>query len=304
MSDSKNETTFIREFIYLDTDKLISLSSQLFEGFIESVTSDERAAKSKSEEQKGPLASGEKLGVLLKSEQGRLETRSISDYAFTMLEAKLKSKGMLAVWDSNSPAEFVQVSGKAILQDIPKIVEMIRNFNDTGRNFAITQAVNLNSGELVYPPTESQDRNQNAKAKAFAKSIKGYSAIAREMGMQMDDDGMKAIASLLEGGHKDALEVIIPIDDDIFSAPLDRSYLRQDLDLILRRYGRRTERELTIVGRVCRSGEEMAVTPTHDGESMRGILLNVQQALVEIDEAMNNRLPNEIVLDPLAIFVS
>jgi hypothetical protein len=72
---------------------------------------------------------------------------------------------------------------------------------------------------------------------------------------------------------------------------------------MVRKYGRRTERDLVIVGQVARSGASCATSPKVDGDNLRGALLNMQEAIVGIDNALYNVLSNETIIDPLAIYV-
>ena len=55
----------IRNFLYLDSQKLRSISSQLFEGFSERVIKRSHESKSEQETQKGPVASGRFLADIL-----------------------------------------------------------------------------------------------------------------------------------------------------------------------------------------------------------------------------------------------
>ena len=60
----------IKSFIYLDEYKMYSISSQIFKGITESLTSYQGAATEKEEEQKGPVGSGRIMADILKSESG------------------------------------------------------------------------------------------------------------------------------------------------------------------------------------------------------------------------------------------
>ena len=63
----------IKNIIYLDEDKMYSLSSQLFEGVTEYVLNEKSLDKSESEQQKGPINSGKIVGDILKNSERNTE---------------------------------------------------------------------------------------------------------------------------------------------------------------------------------------------------------------------------------------
>lgn len=54
----------IKSFIYLDEDKMYSLSSQLFSGITEYIVSSRSEQESESADQKGPIGSGRILAEI------------------------------------------------------------------------------------------------------------------------------------------------------------------------------------------------------------------------------------------------
>jgi len=56
----------IKNFVYLDVEKLHSLSSQIFEGVTEYVLNESSTESESSESQKGPVGSGKILGDILR----------------------------------------------------------------------------------------------------------------------------------------------------------------------------------------------------------------------------------------------
>lgn len=56
----------IKNILYLDVDKMYSMSSQVFEGVTEYILNEKTNGSEKKEEQKGPMASGRVLGDILR----------------------------------------------------------------------------------------------------------------------------------------------------------------------------------------------------------------------------------------------
>ena len=65
----------IRNFIYLDIDKMQSISSQIFEGVTEYIINESNGEISNSEEQKGPVGSGRVVGDILKQQDKKSEKK-------------------------------------------------------------------------------------------------------------------------------------------------------------------------------------------------------------------------------------
>ena len=55
----------IKSFIYLDEEKMYSLSSQIFEGITEYVLNEHSSENQESENQKGPVGSGKVLADII-----------------------------------------------------------------------------------------------------------------------------------------------------------------------------------------------------------------------------------------------
>ncbi|HSH24742.1 MAG TPA: hypothetical protein VLA13_04310, partial [Massilibacterium sp.] len=79
----------IKNFIYLDEEKMYSLSSQLFEGVTEYVLNESASERDETEEQKGPVGSGRVLGDILRNSERNTEKKFLNDYSYTIFEKKL-----------------------------------------------------------------------------------------------------------------------------------------------------------------------------------------------------------------------
>lgn len=65
----------IKNLIYLDEEKMYSLSSQIFQGITEYILNDNKNEKQKSESQKGPVASGKVLADVLTTSSNSSEKK-------------------------------------------------------------------------------------------------------------------------------------------------------------------------------------------------------------------------------------
>lgn len=76
----------IKNFIYLDEDKMYSLSSQIFEGVTEYILDEKSTESEETESQKGPLASGRILSDILKRVGRTTEKKFLNDFSYSLFE--------------------------------------------------------------------------------------------------------------------------------------------------------------------------------------------------------------------------
>jgi hypothetical protein len=65
----------LRNYIYIDTEKLYSFSSQVFSGVTKELVSTSTSMENKGEEQKGVVGSGRKLVDFIETANSSVETK-------------------------------------------------------------------------------------------------------------------------------------------------------------------------------------------------------------------------------------
>lgn len=249
----------IKNFIYLDEEKMYSLSSQLFEGVTEYVLNESTLEKGESEEQKGPVGSGRILGDILKNSERNTEKKFLNDYSYTIFEKKLLDDGkVLVVTDEESAAidelgkmSFIKITSKATFNDINYINETLKNFNKIGK--ALAHVTNFKEISVVKEQLEkakqsTKDRNKKCQLQTQFKALTNINKLAAEAGLQQDQGFLDDLALLLSYGFQDQLEVQMNLEGRIFSANLNRSFLRESEELVIRKYSRQTEVAFTLFG--------------------------------------------------------
>ena len=69
----------IKNFIYLDEEKMYSLSAQIFEGVTEYILNERSSELENAESQKGPITSGKILGDILRQVDNKIEKRIVKN---------------------------------------------------------------------------------------------------------------------------------------------------------------------------------------------------------------------------------
>lgn len=80
----------IKNFIYLDTDKLYSLSSQIFEGVTEYIVSESISESEQNESQKGPVGSGRVMGDILRHNDKKSEKKFLHDHSYSLYSGQCR----------------------------------------------------------------------------------------------------------------------------------------------------------------------------------------------------------------------
>lgn len=305
----------IKNFIYLDEDKMYSLSSQLFEGVTEYVLNESISEKGESEKQKGPVGSGRVLGDILRNSERNTEKKFLNDYSYTIFEKKLLDDGLVfvtpdaeqAVEENIENMSFIKITSKATFNDINSINETLKNFNKIGK--ALAHVTNFKEISAVKEQLEkakqnTKDRNKKSQLQTQFKSLTNINKLAMDSGLQQDQGFLDDLALLLSYGFQDQLEVQMNLDNRIFSANLNRSFLRESEDLVIRKYSRQTEVAFTLFGIVTQRQKDKLeeLEKNEDFDSIKEALMNLVSHLSNVESTFAGRLSNEIIVDPIALY--
>jgi predicted house-cleaning noncanonical NTP pyrophosphatase (MazG superfamily) len=310
----------IKNFVYLDVEKLHSLSSQVFEGITEYILNESSTESEKSESQKGPVGSGRVLGEILKQSGKTSERKYLDDYSYTLFEKKLIEDGLVFDIDAEKKLEnisdaiegrsFIKIKAKAIFNDINSINDTLKNFNKIGK--ALTHITNFKEISAVKEQIDkarsnTKDRNQRSKLKQQFKAATNISKLAKESGLQQDQGFLDDLSLVLNYGFQDQLEIQMKLCGFYFSANLKRENLRENESLIIRKYSRQTEVEFVIFGVITQYqrtdlDDVEEVEENEEYESIKEALMNLVSHLSNVESTFTGRLSNEVIIDPIALY--
>ena len=310
----------IKSFIYLDEYKMYSISSQIFEGITESLMSYQESTTEKQEEQKGPVGSGRIMADILKSESGTQKKKYLHDYSYVLFEEHLRqSEKILSLSEENidenikeiDHAGFIEIKGKVVFNDINMIKSTIENFNQLGK--AVTHITNFAEIEEVHQQLKKaggsiKDKNQKARFEQRQKGLTNVKKLAKDRGLNLSTEFLKDLAFVLDYGFQDQFTVQMLIGPYTFSADCKRDDLRENEDLLIRKHSRFSEKEFVLVGTVVQSSRESVDSedetdvpqePLH----MKEAIMDMVEALFTIESSFSGKLANEIIVDPIAIYL-
>lgn len=306
----------IKNFIYLDIDKLYSLSSQIFEGVTEYIVSESVSENKQNESQKGPVGSGRVMGDILRHNDKKSEKKFLHDHSYSLFEEKLLNDEKILNLNGEESYKnlkhlltekpFIKVKAKAIFKDINSITNTMENFNKIG--MALTHVTNFKTIQDLKGATHS---TKTSKKRGKVKNV--IENLAKESGLHNDQAFLEDLSFLLKYGFQDQLEIQMDVNDSVVSANLKRSCLREEESLMIRKYSRQTEVKFVLFGIVTQHQEnkikeiddakeadddDIAEEPT----SIKGALMNLVEKLTDMETTFTGRLENEIILDPIAVY--
>lgn len=304
-----------KNIMYLDQEKMYSISSQIFKGVTEYVLKEDATISDQSETQKGPINSGKILADILREEKKNTEKKYLYDYSYAIFEDYLfeekkvinitgKSKNISK--DEISKYSFIKVSLKAIFNDSLKIQKLIKNFNMLGKSLAyITNYDKLSEAKSQFEKIEksTKDKNEKNRLKRSYQNNTNITAIAKEAGYYQDEKFLEYLSSLLEYGFQDILEIQQKSNEFLFSSVLNRCFLRESEDIITRKYSRKTEKDIVVFGIITQCSEISSLDLIEDEDmSLKEALMNLVEHFTNIESTFTGRLSNEVVIDPIAIY--
>lgn len=311
-------------FIYLDREKLHSLSSQIFKGVIESVISEKKQEGEDHETQKGPIASGRLLSDILRTGESTKESKLLYDYLYVQFEAFLHENEQIYELSPGKRVDrkeigklpFIKVSGPAKLIDPKTVQRSLGEFNQLGE--AITYITGNEErkqieAELQAILDEQKDRNKKALLRARLKQLTSAKELAKKTGLHQDPKFLEHLIYTLNFGFEDFFEIRIQheaqdAEEAVFSSTLKREAFTEDEKLIVRKYARTTEVPLTIVGVPTQWSEEEVSqdedvdVDTSEKTNMKEGLYGMVEAYEVMEQQFFGKAHNEIFIDPIAIY--
>lgn len=314
----------IKNLLYLDEYKMYSISSQLFGGLTEYLTSRDEHSEDRRDRQSGPIWSGRVMADILSSHTSTEERRFLHDYSYTLFEDALREQGKLKdvfaanideIADSLSDANFVAIRAKAIFNDMQAIKSMLSQFNSIGESLTYITA---HTAGVIATDSHGDDSKRQAQVREATRK-KQLLDLAKSTGLRMDPEYLQSLGVIMAYGFGDDFEVQQKIGPYTVSAILQREHFREPSNLVVKKYSRFSQQELVLLGTVAQGIQsdlpeavsqasksledavESATANTPDMD-MRDALMLILQQLYVTETAINGKKANELIIDPIALY--
>ncbi|MGJ7504438.1 DUF6414 family protein [Variovorax sp. ZT5P49] len=307
----------IRSILYLDEQKLYSLSSQVFEGLTEYLLTETSEDSEKSTTQKGPVASGRLLADAIKLSSTSVERRVFHDHSFALFEKKIEESGDITsisqldeeAVEQKSLKSFIRISAPASFIDAADLNNLFGMFNKIGEAIAYvtnTEIIKSANETLELAKNNTKDKHKVSIIAKQLKDISDPSQLAKKSGLYQDPKLLENLSLLTKFAFADQLELQQRVGNLLYTSLLKREYLRETESLLLRKYSRKTEKSLVVLGLVTQTAFAPKAPPNSGFEpsTMKEAVTNLVDHIAAMESTLSGKNDNEIVIDPIAVYVS
>ena len=249
----------LKDFIYIDIDRIRSFTSQLYEGIPESIDSKNGKGKDIKGNVKGNVpflgGGGVEGGLLFRQET--TETKSLQNYIYILFENRLNDLEKLRVLNGKfgeeywvdgivrkdlQETDFIKITANVKIFDyeyLDNVFKMIKELPDV-----VAELVSMNL---------TKDKKKQKKRETL-----------KEMGVQDWTTAIDSISKFINTMYKGIISLkIYPAGTD--STPyllgrLNKKYLQYDRENLLFQYGTEPNQKWTIVGQISAIPDEKDVT--------------------------------------------
>jgi hypothetical protein len=317
----------IKSFIYLDIDKMYSISSQIFEGMTEYILKSTSETVEEKTEQKGKIGSGQILADIVEKQKNEVEKKFLHDFSYNLFEDKLiENQKVLDITSMNvreqsqylNDYRFVKITSRIAFNDTKLIEETLATFNELGLSITfLTKGGQMrpSDSELNKELNTIKDRNQKAKVKGLIESsFPKLKKIAAEDNMYLNEEFLERVRHMISYGYNGHFEVAAPFEVNeshiLFSAILKRAMLKESELDIIKKHGRLSEKTFTIFGILTQTKDhkkDLQLYRDRNGDdsaagSMKEAIMNIVFHLANIESTFSGKLSYEYVVDPIAIY--
>jgi len=321
----------MKSFLYIDEYKLKSIASQVFEGLTEYVLDKRSISANPKKESSEVKGSNKVMAEIFGSHSSIEEKKYLLDYGYELLERELYSKSKVLDL-SNSTIEaniksieeynFINVKGKIIINDAKLLSSLLANFNRLGEALGyLTYRNELEQvDDLEKEISKVKDRNKRVKLKKqWNKNSK--TEILKKLGLNLEKDYLENLKHVVDFGYSQQLELQMPLyfneSYKLFSSVLNRNFLREPEEIIIQKYSRETEKEFNIFGMISQNSREKndikpstelkekietSIEETGEELGMKQAIMNITNAISNIEFTFSGKLDYEIVIDPIAVY--
>ena len=296
----------IRDFIYLDKDRVNSLYSQVNEGVAEAIVNSYVSSKETGEKASKPI-----LGQSTEDKVGEYsnvtENKILHDHIYNKLEEKLE-KNIYVPEDINKDNYKEKLQDKFIIKIKGKV--KIHNYN---RMKMYLEEFNNIGGIIAYSiySSSTDSRTEDKSGKQKYEDNKQIREIIKKNGLKQDQKMLDGLKKMIELFNDDGFELIIQGDNQeiIYRVVLDTTYLRLNTDMLRILYTQNPMNEWTIVGQITylpNIETNKNTNNNQDVDEQPGIreayknMINVTASFENIFFISNKNI--EITVTPIAIY--
>lgn len=329
----------IRDFLYLDVDRLYSLASQVFEGVTAQIAQSFQSEQSKVESQKGVTKNADER---VTEAALRTESKFLHDHLYHQLEERM-SEAIVDIVSAESVdyeklqqnGTFIRVKGVASIDDYNRMSSFLDEFNNFGVSLAYVGSSNTGEIEQLRenletekehlksqihssksPLAKSQLKQKLANLEDTSQPLNFLQAFAATKGVYRDPMLLHSIKTIAETFRRGAFEINIsqPYLETTasFRSVLDKRWLRSEPEYLRSLYtGASIGTNLVVIGQITAIPDESnfsklmenSESETSDATSLMDVLNPMFRLMGALDEMIGaSTQEKSVVVQPLAIY--
>ncbi|MEC6816981.1 hypothetical protein VXS05_18350 [Photobacterium toruni] len=300
----------MKNFIYLNTSKLYSFSSQLFEGITEYVLNEEHKEIKEEDVQKGRMATGRVIANVIRETSNSKTKKFLHDYSFNLFEQDLiSSEKILDVTATRlsfdeictSNKSFIKIRAKGKFIDLQEMQTLFGNFSKISEALAILPAMEeLQELELCRANEFNSAKVKTMQSELDKKLKKEGDTIAAGMPKRT----VECWNTIMDTFGDDIVRFQQEVDNVVYSTCLSQEYLRENLKMIYRKYSRKTAKEFIVIGFISHADgtQEPNIDKIPEGSSMLAHMIGMSENMYDLEQNFSSKADNEIIIDPIAIY--
>ncbi len=266
----------VRDFMYLDTDNLYSLYSQVFEGVVEEIVesfSNQDTDRSSSGSLK--KAVGDALDTEVVEASSQTKNRILHDHIYNRFEERVgKAVTQLKSLDKEnidqiSSAFLVKVRGKVEIEDYNRIRDFTQKFNQLTEAIAYAAISNDENVKIILEkhdylktierqmrtakgPEKTELQKQKAVFSGLLEATEVVRLVQKGSNLLLDQKLLDYFASWFDFFYPNGFEITIVPDDSevVFRGIIDRQFLRLNPDYLRALFGNFIAAEWVMVGQI------------------------------------------------------
>ncbi|EYD79646.1 hypothetical protein AC26_4393 [Escherichia coli 1-176-05_S3_C2] len=294
----------LKNIIYIDYEKVYSLSSQLFEGVIQSAM----------EHKESTLSNIDAVEIKTKSSSSKTsDTKKIStvlnphDYHYLKFENELSKRGILS--NITSPIDSNKIKANCFVKiTCPIQFNDYNKLKNTAKNFCKTNyAINFVHRNDELESLESMLKSIKPKSNEFNIIKARQAEIKSELDNLTSPNQKKFfehLSSVLDYAYGDEIEISQKMQDIKFTSFLIRDFLKISPEMFVKLYSRRTTSAFTVVGIITRTStsEGNQESEARELNGIRSAVWNMNDSLFDLESTFCAPDSDEYFIEPIAVY--
>ncbi|MBH3289510.1 hypothetical protein I5N29_03600 [Serratia marcescens] len=300
----------IKNFIYLDYEKMYSLSAQLFKGVVfESIAEKGYIFSEGNTHNESKKTASEHTNTENTSRKNYIKPY---DYHYAMFEEKLDELQKVIIIDKdnhdifnplneikNHP--FIKSKGEIIITDPRELYEITLNHKKiAGHLKYITNSERLHA---IYEELAALESNQKAQISLLRAEARKIEETIKHETECINDSYHKHLAEIIKFSFgEDDIQVTQNLKERIITAYMNRNFFKQSLQSIVKKYSRKTTSQFTMLGMVTQYKANDWMLPEIASPDFREAVKNIVLAQHELEQTFSQPGDGETVIEAIAMY--